>query len=80
MSPAKSNIVKIVSGLLHKYYDHLEQRLGKASRIGGAGWGWQQGRWTGVSGLGAAAGGQGFLGWGRWRQENRGQAWTAGAG
>lgn len=32
---AKSELVRITSQLLHKYYDHLEKRLGKARATGG---------------------------------------------
>lgn len=30
----KCEIVRHISGLLHRYFDHLEQRLGKASSTG----------------------------------------------
>ena len=30
----KSGLVRVTSGLVHKYFDHLQKRLGKASNTG----------------------------------------------
>ncbi|GAB4819413.1 hypothetical protein N2152v2_006459 [Parachlorella kessleri] len=36
VAAAKGGLVRVTSGLVHKYFDHLERRLGKASSTGAA--------------------------------------------